>query len=114
MGLLLDEIEQVSSEMTGEGSKIHEFACRGSRHHTTSFLEHWTAGRVIRRKAITAAAMATHPYSCSITQPGRDPHGRPAARKGHCTHVGIMLTVQMLISRVEHERRNASRQRTYR
>ena len=88
--------------------------CAGrSKPHTTSFVEHGTAGRVIRRKAKTAAAIATHPYSSSITQPGSDPHGRPSARKCHWTYVGIMLTVQMMISSVEADIRNGSSQRRY-
>src|SRR5207247_5923832 len=44
---------------------------------------------------------------------GRDPHGRPVARKCHWTYVGIMLTVQMMISSVEPDIRNGSRQRRY-
>src|SRR5205807_4860177 len=60
-----------------------------------------------------APAVATHPYSSSITQPGSDPHGRPSARKCHWTYVGIMLTVQMMISSVEADIRNGSSQRRY-
>src|SRR5713101_3365364 len=60
-----------------------------------------------------AAVIATHPYSSSITQPGSDPHGRPSARKCHWTYVGIMLTVQMMISSVEADHRNGSSQRRY-
>src|SRR6266446_5081254 len=71
------------------------------------------ADRLIRRKAIIAAAIATHPYSSSITQPGSDPHGRPSARKCHWKYVGIMLTVQMMISSVEADIRNGSSQRRY-
>jgi hypothetical protein len=41
------------------------------------------ADRLIRRKAIIAAVIATHPYSSSITQTGSGPHGRPSARKCH-------------------------------
>src|ERR1700704_5543079 len=84
-----------------------------SKPHTTSFVELGTAGRVIRRKAIIAAAIATHPYSSSITQPGSDPHGRPSARKCHWTCMGIMLTVQRMISSVEADIRNGSRPRRY-
>jgi len=71
------------------------------------------AGRVIRRNKMMAAVIATHPYSTSITQPGSVPHGRPRARKCHWTYVGIMLTVQMMISSVEADVRNGSSQRRY-
>jgi len=58
--------------------KIHEFACRArSKPHRTSCVEHCTAGRLIRRKAIIAAAISTHPYSSSITQPGSAPPRTP-------------------------------------
>src|SRR5713226_3406441 len=60
-----------------------------------------------------AAVIATHPYSSSITQPGSDPHGRPSARKCHWTYVGMMLTVQRMISSVEADVRNGSSQRRY-
>src|SRR6266404_1518194 len=79
----------------------------------------WSAGhcraadRLILRKAIIAAAIATHPYSTSITQPGSAPHGRPSVRKCHWTYVGIMLTLQMMISSVEADVRNGSSQRRY-
>jgi hypothetical protein len=43
------------------------------------------ADRLIRRKATIAAAIATHPYSSSITQTGSGPHGRPSVRKCHMT-----------------------------
>src|SRR5712691_7341101 len=66
-----------------------------------------------RRKAIIAAAVATHPYSSSITQPGSDPHGRPSARRCHWMYVGIMLTVQTMISNVEADVKNGSSQRRY-
>src|SRR6266700_5823902 len=82
--------------------------------HTASFVEHRvTAAGLSRRNTIIAAAIATHPYSTSITQPGSDPHGRPVARKCHWTYVGIMLTVQMMISSVQPDIRNGSRQRRY-
>src|SRR5713101_4139239 len=60
-----------------------------------------------------AAVIATHPYSSSITQPGSDPHGRPSARRCHWTYVGIILTVQMMISSVEADVRNGRSQRRY-
>src|ERR1700730_12972368 len=66
-----------------------------------------------RRNAIMTPAVATHPYSSSITQPGSAPHGRPSARKCHWTYVGIMLTVQTMISSVEADVRNGSSQRRY-
>jgi hypothetical protein len=48
--------------------------------------EHCSAiDRLIRRKAIITTAIATHPYSTSITQTGSGPHGRPRARKCHMT-----------------------------
>src|SRR5258708_36299772 len=82
--------------------------------HSTWSAWHWSAAdRVIRRKAIIAAAIATDPYSSSIIQRGSDPHGRPSARKCHWTYVGIMLTVQMMISSVEADIRNGSSQRRY-
>src|SRR5262249_23599190 len=84
-GLPLDEIERIRSEMMRRGSNIQEFAHRGSKPDTLSLVEHCTPARVIRRKQIIRAAMATHPYSSSITQPGRGPHGRPSARKCHWT-----------------------------
>src|SRR6266478_8321731 len=68
---------------------------------------------MIRRTAIIAAAVATHPYSSSMTQPGSGPHGRPSARKCHWTYVGITLTVQMMISSVDADVRNGSSQRRY-
>src|SRR5207245_6228279 len=68
---------------------------------------------MIRRNRMIAAVIATHPYSSSITQPGSAPHGRPSARKCHWTYVGIMLTVQMMISSVEADIRNGSSQRRY-
>src|SRR5260370_41612289 len=82
--------------------------------HSTWSAWHWSAAdRVIRRKAIIAAAIATNPYSSSITQPGSDPHGRPSARKCHWTYMGIMLTVQIMIGSVEADRRNGSSQSRY-
>src|SRR6202158_1430179 len=66
-----------------------------------------------RRNAIIAPAVATHPYSSSITQPGSAPHGRPSVRKCHMTYVGIMLTVQTMIKSVEGDVRNGSSQRRY-
>src|ERR1700737_5155607 len=66
-----------------------------------------------RRNAIMAPAIATHPYSTTMTQPGSAPHGRPSARKCHWTYVGIMLTVQRMISSVEDDVRNGSSQRRY-
>src|SRR5437016_1366927 len=82
--------------------------------HSTWSAEHSSvADRLIRRKAIIAAAIATHPYSSSITQPGSVPHGRPSVRECHMTYVGIMLTLQMMISRVEADVRNGSSQRRY-
>src|SRR5258707_2882012 len=75
--------------------------------HSTWSAGHWRAAdRLIRRKAIIAAAIAAHPYSSSITQPGSDPHERPSVRKCHCTYVGMMLTVQRMISSVEADVRN--------
>src|SRR6266404_8862553 len=68
---------------------------------------------MIRRNRMIAAVIATHPYSSSITQPGSAPHGRPSARKCHWTYVGIMLTVQMMISSVEADIRNGSSPRRY-
>jgi hypothetical protein len=68
---------------------------------------------MIRRKTIMAAAIATHPYSSSMTQPGSGPHGRPSARKCHWTYVSIMLTVQTMISNVEADVKNGSSQRRY-
>src|SRR5216684_5861930 len=62
---------------------------------------------------MTAPAPATHPYSSSTTQPGSDPHGRPSARKCHCTYMGMMLTVQMMSGSVEDDRRNGSSQSRY-
>ena len=67
----------------------------------------------ILRKAITAEAIATHPYSSSITQPGSAPQGRPSVRKCHWTYVGTILTVQMMMSNVEAEVRNGNSQRRY-
>src|ERR1700720_1910891 len=58
-------------------------------------------------------AIATHPYSSTITQPGSAPHGRPSARKCHWTYTGIMLTVQRIISSVEADVRNGSSHRRY-
>src|SRR6266567_8210650 len=60
-----------------------------------------------------APAIATHPYSNSMTQPGSAPHGRPSARKCHWTYVRPMLTVQKMISSVEADVRNGSSQRRY-
>ena len=71
------------------------------------------AARVIRRNSMIAAAIATHPYSTSITQPGSAPHGRPSARKCHCTYVGTILTVQTIISSVPAEVKNGSSQSRY-
>src|SRR5579864_120286 len=68
---------------------------------------------MIRCTAIIAAAVATHPYSSSMTQPGSGPHGRPSARKCHWTYVGIMLRVQTMISSVDADVRNGSSQRRY-
>src|SRR5579864_8883392 len=85
----------------------------GSTPHTTSLVENGTAGRAIRRKAIIAAAIATHPYSSTITQTGSAPHGRPSVRKCHCTYTGMMLTVQIMISSVEADLKNGSSQRRY-
>src|SRR5439155_11181057 len=68
---------------------------------------------MIRRNPIIAAPIATHPYSTSITQPGSAPHGRPSARKCHWTYVGIMLTLQTMISSVEADIRNGSSPRRY-
>src|ERR1700722_6588076 len=77
-------------------------------------VEHYGVGDCrIRRKAIIAAAVTTHPYSSSMTQPGSGPHGRPSARKCHWTYVGITLTVQMMISSVDADVRNGSSQRRY-
>jgi hypothetical protein len=61
-----------------------------------------------RRNVTIALANATHPYSIAITQPGSDPHGRPSVRKCHSTYVEIMLTVQMMITRVGADVRNGS------
>src|SRR5882757_6613611 len=61
----------------------------------------------------TVAAIATHPYSSSITQPGSAPHGRPSVRKCHMTYTGMMLTVQTIISIVEADVKNGSSQRRY-
>jgi hypothetical protein len=60
-----------------------------------------------------AAAIATHPYSSTMTQPGSGPHGRPSVRKCHWTYVSIMLTVQTTTSSVEADVRNGSSQRRY-
>src|SRR5260370_41789156 len=82
--------------------------------HSTWSAWHWSAAdRVIRRKAIIAAAIATNPYSSSIIQRGSDPHGRPSARKCHWTYVGIMLTDQRMISSVEADVRNGRSPRRY-
>src|SRR5580698_8459523 len=62
---------------------------------------------------IIAAAIARHPYSSPITQPGSAPHGRPSARKCHWTYTGIMLTVQIMISSVEADVKNGSSNRRY-
>src|SRR5579864_7535944 len=113
MRSLLEEIERTPSEMTARGPKIHEFMCRPSKPHKTSFVEHCTAGLLIRRKATIAAAIATHPYSSSITQTGSAPQGRPSVRKCHCTYTGMILTVQIMISSVEADVRNGSSQRRY-
>src|SRR5207244_601106 len=85
----------------------------GSTLHTTSSVERWNSGFAIRRKAIIAAAIATHPYSSSITQPGSAPHERPIARKCHWMYVGIMLAVQRMMSSVEADVRNGSSARRY-
>src|ERR1700756_1376300 len=58
------------------------------------------------------AAMATHPYSSRITQPGSASHAHVTERR--CRDIrGIMLTVQMMISRVEADVRNGKSQRRY-
>jgi hypothetical protein len=47
-------------------------------------VEYSTRGRrVIRRNNMIAPTIATHPYSSTITQPGRAPQGRPSMRKCH-------------------------------
>src|SRR6266850_1273572 len=75
---------------------------------------HWSVrDLLIRRKAIIAAAIATHPYSSSITHPGSAHHGRPSVSKCHIMYVGIMLIVQRMISSVEGDVRNGSSQRRY-
>src|SRR5216683_5340226 len=82
--------------------------------HATYSVEHWGAGDCgIRREAIIAAAIARHPYSSSMTQPGSATQGRPSARRCHWTYVGIMLTVQRMISSVEADVRNGSSHRRY-
>src|ERR1700674_1266218 len=79
---------------------------------TTSFVD-GTAGRAVRRKARIAATITRHPYSTSITQPGSALHDPLSVLKCHWTYVGIMLTVQTMISRVEADVRNGSSQRRY-
>src|SRR5215813_787952 len=54
-----------------------------------------------------APAIATDPYSSSVTQPGTN-HGCPSARKCQTTYVGIMLTVHMMMGSVDDDRRNGS------
>jgi len=70
-------------------------------------------GRVKWRNQIITPAIARHPYSSSMTQPGSDPHERPSVRKCHMTYVGMMLTVQRMIRSVEDDVRNGSSQRRY-
>src|SRR5689334_17854524 len=65
------------------------------------------------RHAIMTAAIATHPYSTSITQPGSAPQGRPSVRKCHITYVGIILTLHRIISTLEGDVRNGSSQSRY-
>src|SRR5579884_3081345 len=54
-----------------------------------------------------------HPYSSSITQPGSAPHVPVIVRKCHMTYVGIMLTVQTMISSVDADVKNGNSQRRY-
>src|SRR5215469_3643333 len=75
---------------------------------------HWGTGEcVIRRHATIAAAIATQPYSTSITQPGSAPHPCPSVRKCHWTYTGMMLTVQTMISSVDADVRKGKTQRRY-
>src|ERR1700730_18221954 len=48
-----------------------------------------------------------------MTQPASATQGRPSARRCHWTYVGIMLTVQRMISSVEADVRNGSSPRRY-
>src|SRR3954467_2244838 len=84
----------------------------GVRPQTTSFVN-GTAGRAVRRKARIAAIITRHPYSTSITQPGSAPHDPLSVLRCHWTYVGIMLTVQTMISRVEADVRNGSSHNKY-
>src|SRR5580704_15373490 len=89
-------------------------ACSAHCLHATYSVEPWGGGGCgIRRKARIAAAIARHPYSSSITQPGSAPHGCPSVRKCHMTKVGKMLTVQIMISIVDADVRNGSSHRRY-
>src|SRR5438105_13869244 len=60
-----------------------------------------------------AATIVKPPYSTSITQAGSAPQECPRARKCHWTYVGMMLTVQKMISSVEADVRNGSSQSRY-
>src|SRR5512133_3202263 len=48
-----------------------------------------------------------------MTQTGRSPHGWPVARKCHWTYVGMMLELQMMISRVDAVVKNGSSESKY-
>src|SRR3954454_11416178 len=76
-----------------------------NRHRDTSDL-------VSRRSAIIMPAIATGPYSNSNIQEGTD-QGRPSVRKCQTMYMGTMLTVQMMIGRIESDLRNGSTQRRY-
>lgn len=65
------------------------------------------------RKAMINAAVATQPYSISITQEGSVPQEPVAELKCHMTYTGMTLTVQISISQVEGELRKGSSQRRY-
>jgi hypothetical protein len=71
--------------------------------------------RFIRRlrNAVIVAAIATHPYSKGIIQPGRAPHEPLTELKCHIKYVGIMLTVQIMMSSVEGDMRNGTNQSKY-
>src|SRR6516225_4304010 len=69
-------------------------------------------GRVVRRKTMTTAVIATNPYSSSMIQPGST-NGRPSVRRCQTMYVGIMLTVQTMIGSVETDRTNGRSQSKY-
>src|SRR5215471_5220292 len=102
LGLLDEEQAMLDTKTAGP--------CRASLYGSA-----WqcSSDRLFRRRTKMAAAIATHPYSSSITQPGRAPQGWPSARKCHCTYTGMMLTLHTMINSVEADIRNGSNHSRY-